>query len=120
MSQGFWSVRGALVATKDFDGLTANGEIAWAVPVSGDAGGLHAIAQANAAVGYQLRHGLQPEIELNTQASLGPDSRVLAVTAGVVASLGDGRRAVAAIQQAVWGRNAAQTTSAALSFRTAF
>jgi hypothetical protein len=120
LSQQFWSARGALVATKDLGALTANAEVALGAPVSGDAGGLHAVAQGNAAVGCQLLPWLQPELELNYQhqASNGPDAQVLAVTAGVVAPFG-GHRVVAAVQHAVWGRHVAQTTSAVLSFKTA-
>jgi hypothetical protein len=121
LTQDFWSARGALVATKDFGALTANAEVALGAPVSGDAGGLRSLAQVNAAVGYQLREWLQPELELNYQhqASLGPDAQVLAVTAGVVAPFGAGHRVVAAVQQGVWGRNTVQTTAAVLSFKTA-
>jgi len=119
MTQEYWSARGALVATKDLGRLTANGEIAWAVPVSGDAGGLRSTAQANAALGYELSAGLQPELEVNYQASLGPGSQVLGVTAGLIASFGDGYRVVGAVQRGVWGRNAIQTTSAVLAFKTA-
>ena len=119
LSQDFWSARAALVATKDFGALTANGELAWGAPVSGDAGGLRSIAQVNAAIGWQLRPWLQPELELNYQATLGPGAQVLGVTAGVVAPFGAGHRVVAAVQRAVWGRDATQTTAAVLSFKTA-
>jgi hypothetical protein len=121
ISQEFWSARGALVATRDFGALTANAELALGAPVSGDAGGLRSVAQVNAAVGYQLRSWLQPELELNylRESSVGPDAQVLAVTAGVLAPFGGGHRIVAAVQQGVWGRNAGQTTAAVLSFKTA-
>jgi hypothetical protein len=121
LTQDFWSARGALVASKDFGALTANGELALATPVSGDAAGLRSVAQANAAVGYQLTDWLQPELELNYthQAAVGADAQVLAVTAGVVAPFGAGHRIVAAVQQGVWGSNTTQTTSAVLSFKTA-
>lgn len=119
LSQEFWSARGALVATKDVGAFTANAEIAWATPVSGDAGGLRSVAQVNAAVGWQLAPWLQPELELNYQTAIGPGAQVLAVTAGVVAPFGAGNRVVAAIQQGVWGRSTTQTTAAVLSFKTA-
>jgi hypothetical protein len=119
MTQKYWSARGALVATKDLGRLTANGELAWAVPVSGDAGGLRSTAQANAALGYELWPGLQPELEANYQASVGPGSQVLGVTAGLVVSFGDGYRVAGAVQRGVWGRNAVQTTSAVLAFKSA-
>lgn len=120
LTQDFWSARGALVATKDLGALTMNGELAVIAPVSGGAGGLRSVAQANAAVGYQLRAWLQPELELNyTHASsTGVDSEVLAITAGVVAPFGN-HRVVAAVQQGLWGRNAAQTTTAVVAFKTA-
>jgi hypothetical protein len=121
MTQEFWSARGALVASKDLGAWTANAELALGAPVPGDGGGLRSVAQVNAAVGYQARPWLQPELELNYQhqAALGPDAQVLAVTAGVVAPIGAGHRVVAAVQQGVWGRDTSQTTAAVLSFKTA-
>jgi hypothetical protein len=121
LTQEFWSARGALVATKDFGPLTANGELALTAPVSGGAGDLRSAAQANVGVGYQVTSWLQPEIELNYSraAMTGPDSQVLAVTAGVVAPFGAGHRVIAAVQHAVWGGNATQTTAAIVAFKTA-
>jgi len=119
LSQEFWSARGALVATKDWGAFTANGEVAWATPFSGDAGGLRSVAQVNAAVGWQVTSWLQPELELNYQAAIGPGSQVLTATAGVVAPFGAGNRVVAAVQHAVWGQNATQTSGAILAFKTA-
>lgn len=119
LSQEFWSARGALVATKDWGDFTANGEVAWATPISGDAGGLRSVAQVNAAVGWQVAPWLQPELELNYQAAIGPGSHVLTATAGVVAPFGAGNRVVAAVQHAVWGQNATQTSGAILAFKTA-
>lgn len=122
LTQGFWSARGALVATKDLGALTTNAEVALTAPVSGDAGGYRSTAQVNLAAGYQLNRALQPELELNYShaSSLGPDAQVLAVTAGVVAPMSGGRRVVAAVQQGLWGRNTTQTTSAVIAFKTSF
>ena len=119
LSQEFWSARAALVATKDVGAFTANGEVAWATPISGDAGGLRSVAQVNGAVGWQVASWLQPELELNYQAAIGPGSQVLTAIASVVAPFGAGHRVVAAVQHGVWGRNAAQTSGAILSFKTA-
>jgi hypothetical protein len=120
-SQGFWSARAALVATKDLGAWTVNGELAIETPVSGDAGGLRSVAQANLAAGWQVLAWLQPELELNYErtASVALDAHVLAVTAGVVAPFGAGHRVVAAVQHAVWGQHATQTTGALLAFKTA-
>jgi len=118
LSQGFWSARTALVATKDLGPITANGEIAWMVPVSGDADGLRSVAQVNGAIGWQLTPWLQPELELNYQATLGPDAHVLGFTAGMIAPIG-GHRLVAAIQRSLWALNTPETTSAGFFFKTA-
>jgi hypothetical protein len=119
LTQGFWSARGALVATKDLGALTANGELAWAAPVSGGAGDVRGTVQANAALGCQLTPWLQPEVEVNYQATVGLDAHVLAATAGIVAPLRGGHRVVAAVQRALWGRNAVETTAAVFAFKTA-
>lgn len=122
LTQGFWTARSAIVATKDVGAFTANAELAMTVPVSGDAGGYRSTTQVNLAAGYQLHPRLQPEVELNYSrvTSAGPDAHVLAVTAGLVAPLRSGRRVVAGVQHGVLGRNAPQTTSAVVAFKTAF
>ena len=119
LTQAYWSARGALVATKDFGRLSMNGELAACVPVSGDAGGLRSILQANVAVGYHVLPWLQPELELNYASELGPDAQVLAATAGVVVPFGAGNRIVAAVQHGLWGKNAPETTSALFAFKSA-
>jgi Putative MetA-pathway of phenol degradation len=119
LTQGFWSARGALVATKDLGALTANGELAWTAPLSGGAGAAAGTVQANAALGCQLTPWLQPEVEVNYQATVGHDAHVLAATAGIVAPLRGGHRVVAAVQRALWGRNAVETTAAVFAFKTA-
>jgi hypothetical protein len=121
LTQDFWSARAALVATRDWGALTANGELALAAPVAGDARGLRCAAQANAAIGWQVAPWLQPELELNyglTHALAG-DAHALAVTAGLVAPLGAAARVVAAVQQAVWARGATPLAAALLAFKTA-
>jgi hypothetical protein len=119
VSQEFWSARAALVGTKDLGAITANGEVAWTVPVAGNAGGLRSVAQVNGAIGWQVARWLQPELELNYQATLGPGAQVLAVTAGVVAPFAGGHRVVLAVQHGVWGQHAPETTGAAFAFKTA-
>lgn len=119
LSQGYWSGRAALVATKDIGRATVNGELALGAPLSGDAGGLRSVVQANAAFGVHVLPWLQPEVELNYQSYLGLRSQVLAATAGVVAPFGAGQRIVVAVQQGIWGQNATQTTSALVAFKTA-
>jgi hypothetical protein len=119
LSQEYWSARGALVASKDVGAATSNLEVGLEAPLSGDAGGLRSVLQANGAVGYQVTGWLQPEVELNYETAIGPAARALAVTAGVVAPLGR-HRLVAAVQRAVWGRNAVQTTSGIFAVASAF
>ena len=119
LTQEYWSARGALVATKDFGRLSMNGELGAGAPVSGDAGGLRSVLQANVAVGYHVLPWLQPELELNYASELGPDSQVLAATAGVVVPFGAGNRIVAAVQHGLWGKNAPETTSALFAFKSA-
>jgi hypothetical protein len=119
LSQGYWSARAALVATKDVGAVTANAEVALTAPVAGDAGALVGIAQLGAGAGWQVARWLQPEIELGWQASVGTGAQVLTATAGVVAPLASGARVVAALQQAVWGRHLVQTTAAIVALKTA-
>ena len=118
LSQEFWSARLALAATKDLGRATMNAEVACMAPLSGDGHGPGAIVQANLAAGHHLLAWLQPELEVNYQASLGTGSQVLAVTAGVIAPWGV-NRVIAALQQGLWGRNAVQTTGAFFAFKTA-
>lgn len=119
LSQGFWSGRLALVATKDLERFTTNAELSVGAPLSGDAGGLRSIFQVNLAAGYHVLPWLQPELELNYQGALGPDSQVLGFTLGVVAPFGAGQRVVAALQHAFWGQRSAETTGILLAFKTA-
>jgi hypothetical protein len=119
LSQEYWSARGALVATKDVGLTTWNAEVAIGAPMSGDAGGLRSVFQANAAFGVHVRPWLQPELELNYQSSYGVRSQQLAATAGLVAPFGDGHRIVAAVQRGLWGEATVQTTAALLTFKTA-
>jgi hypothetical protein len=118
-SQEFWSGRLSLLATKDLGRFTFNAELALGAPLAGDARGLVAVAQTNLAAGYHLARWLQPELELNYQASFGLDAHVLAVTAGLVVPWGAGYRLVAAIQQSVYARNTVPTTSALFAYKTA-
>ena len=96
--------------------FTSNAELAWVGPIGGDTRGSTAQLQANLAVGYHLRRWLQPELEVNYQATLGPPAHVLALTAGVVLPWGEHRIVVAA-QQTVATWNAASTTGAVLAYK---
>jgi hypothetical protein len=71
------------------------------------------------AVGYHVRHWLQPELELNYQASFGADAHAVAVTVGVVVPWGGGHRIVAAVQQGVFGWNTPPTTGGVLAYKRA-
>ncbi|MFL5271065.1 MAG: hypothetical protein ACJ79E_03210 [Anaeromyxobacteraceae bacterium] len=120
LTQGYWTARGALVATKDLGRLSMNGELSALMPVSGDTGGLRSVLQVNTAMGYQVLPWLQPELELNYASEIGMHAQVLSATAGIVAPFGAGHRIVAALQHGLWGRNATETTSALLAYKTAF
>ncbi len=117
ISQGYWSGRLAVVATRDVGRSTMNLELACVVPIAGDAHGLVAQGQANLAVGYHLARWLQPELELNYQATLGATAHVVAVTAGLVVPWGAGQRVITAVQQTVAAWNTAPTTGAVLAYK---
>jgi hypothetical protein len=121
MSQGHWSVRNALVASKDWGRATANAAVALTLPVGGGAGELEAAGSASLAFGYALAPWLQPMLEVGYDAVRdgGTQERV-AVTAGLSVSAASGHRLLLGVQQAVWGRGVAQTTTALVAVKTAF
>lgn len=120
LTQGFWSLRNALVASKDWGRTTANAELALTVPVSGGAGDLRGTVCANLAVGHALRW-FQPVAEVNYDATRdGLTQQRLALTAGLNMTSRAGKRLLLGVQQAVWGRNVAATTVGLIAMKTAF
>jgi len=118
LSQGFWSGRVGLAATKDLGPLTANLEVACSAPLGGDTAGAGAIVQTNAAVGYGVTHVLQPEVELHYTAALGADPSALAAMGGVIVLVGDRHRVMAAVERSLWAPGAPPWTSAVLALKT--
>jgi hypothetical protein len=120
LTQGFWSLRNALVASKDWGRATSNVELALTLPVGGGAGSFRGLGCANLALGYALLSWLQPLVEANYDH--GWDSTTqqrLALTAGVNLT-GQRTRVIVGVQQAVWGRNVAQTTNGLVAVKAAF
>jgi hypothetical protein len=121
VTQGYWSWRNALVASKDWGRTTANAELAVTVPVGGDSGDLLGGLSANLAVGRALISWFQPFAEINYDAARdGVTQQRLAATAGINMTAQSGSRVLAGVQQAIWGRNVGQTTTAVVAVKTAF
>jgi hypothetical protein len=121
LTQGFWSVRNALVASKDWGRVTGNAELALTLPVSGGAGEFRRATCANLAVGYAVRPWLQPLLEANYDVARGAaTSQRLAVTAGVNLAGSGGTRLMAGVQRAVWGRNVVESTGGLVALKTGF
>jgi hypothetical protein len=121
MSQGYWSVRNALVASKDWGRATANAALALTLPVGGGAGDLRGAGSANLAFGYAVTGWLQPiaEVGYDLVRDGGTQERV-ALTAGLNLSSSSGNRLLVGIQQAVWGSGVVQSTTALVALKTAF
>ena len=120
LTQGFWSLRNALVASKDWGRATANAELALTLPVGPGAGDLDGAASANLAFGYAFSW-FQPIAEVNYEAARdGVTQQRLALTAGVNMTSASGKRFLVGVQQAVWGRNVEQSTIGLVAMKTAF
>jgi hypothetical protein len=121
LTQGFWSVRNALVASKDWGRTTANAELALALPVGGGAAGLKGIACGNFALGYAVASWFEPIAEVNYDVVRDVTTRQrLAITAGVNMSAQSGTRLLFGVQHAIWGRSVTQTTTALVAVKAAF
>jgi hypothetical protein len=120
LTQGYWSLRNALVASQDWGRTTANAELALTLPVSSGAGDLVGSVGANLAVGRAFSW-LQPFAELNYEAARDAvTAQRLALTAGLNMTSGSGNRLLLGVQQAVWGRNVQQSTAVVVAAKTAF
>lgn len=121
LTQGFWSVRSGLVASKDWGRRTANAEVALTLPVGGGADGLRWIACGNLALGYAVVRWLQPLVEVNYDQTRDADTHQrLALTAGINMTAESGARLLVGVQQAVWGRGVAETTAGLVAIKGAF
>ncbi len=121
LTQGYWSLRNAFVASKDWGRKTMNAELALTLPVGGGAGTLDGVASANLAFGYAVLPWLQPIAEVNYEAARDVTTQQrLALTAGVNMTSASGTRLLVGVQQAVWGRYVGQTTTALAAFKVAF
>ncbi|ABS28280.1 hypothetical protein [Anaeromyxobacter sp. Fw109-5] len=121
LTQGYWSLRNALVASKDWGRKTANAELAVTVPMGGGAGDLVGGASANVAFGYAVVPWFQPIAEVNYEAARDVTTQQrLALTAGLNMTARSGTRLLVGVQQAVWGRDVGQDTTALAAFKVAF
>jgi hypothetical protein len=124
LTQGFWSVDAAVVASKDLGPLTANVEAGFLLPVGAARGDDRGVAFGNVAWGVQLLPWLQPVLELGYQYALeaapDDDAQLLTVTAGLIMPLEGGYRLGAGLRHAAWGRGVGQSTGATLAFSSAF
>jgi hypothetical protein len=121
LTQGYWSMRNALVASKDWGRTTANAELALTVPVSRGAGDLVGGVSANVALGHAFVSWFQPIAEVNYDVVRDQhDHQRLAVTAGVNMTSRSGKRLLFGVQQAVWGRDVAQDTTALVAAKVAY
>jgi hypothetical protein len=120
LSQGYWSVRNGLVASKDWDRTTANAELALTLPLGGGAAGLLWGGCGNVAVGYEVVSWLQPFAEVNYDVQHDGDAHQrLALTGGLNLSARSGARLLLGIQHAVWGRGVPQTTAGLVALKWA-
>jgi hypothetical protein len=120
LTQGFWSLRNALVASKDWGRTTANAELALTLPVSSGAGDLKGCVSANLAFGHAVGW-FQPLAEVNYEAARdGVTQQRLALTAGVNMTSRTAKRILVGVQHSVWGRNVAQSTVGLVAMKTAF
>lgn len=121
LTQGFWSVRNGLVASKDWGRKTANAEVALTLPVGGGADGLRWAACGNLALGYAFVPWFQPFAEVNYDQARDADTHQrLAVTAGINMSAQNGARLLFGVQQAVWGRGVTETTAGLIALKSAY
>ncbi len=121
LTQGYWSLRNALVASRDWGQATGNLELALTLPVGGGAGDLDGAGCANLALGYAVVSWLQPLVEVNYDLARDADTQQrLALTAGINVTTQSGARLLLGVQQAVWGRHVPQTTTGLLAFKSAF
>jgi hypothetical protein len=120
ITQGYWSVRSGLVASKDWGRTTANAELALSLPVGAGAEGLLWGGCGNVAVGYEVVSWLQPFAEVNYDLQRDGDTHQrLALTAGINMSARSGARLLFGVQHAVWGRGVPETTAGLVALKWA-
>ena len=123
-SQEFVSFDETLVATKDWDRLTLNGDVGFSLPFGGKRENARGSLNLDLALGYQVLSWLQPEVELNYSHDFvsgdDDDGQVLAITAGLVMPINDLLRVNIGVQQGLWGENADQTTTGFVAVKFAF
>ncbi len=120
LSQGYWSVRNGLVASRDWGRTTADAELALTLPLGGGAAGLLWAGCGNVAVGYELVSWLQPFAEANYDLQRDGDMHQrLALTAGINLSARSGARLLLGVQHAVWGRGVPETTAGLVALKWA-
>jgi len=122
-SQGFWSFNQTLVASKDWERWTLNGDIGFSLPIGNKRENARGLFSIDLALGYQILPWLQPELELNYSHDYLADTdhaQMLAMTAGLVMPINETLRMNIGVQQGVWGENADKATSLCATVKFAF
>ncbi|MDR2550251.1 MAG: transporter [Desulfobulbus sp.] len=122
-SQEYWSFNQTLALTKDWGRWTANGDIGYALPIGNKRANARGTLVTDLAVGYQVFHWLQPEVELNYSHDYlegEDDAQTLAVTAGLLMPYNATWRVNIGVQQGIWGENADKATKVLTAVKFAF
>ncbi|MCL2791369.1 MAG: transporter [Desulfobulbus sp.] len=122
-SQEFWSFNQTLVATKDWDRWTLNGDIGYSLPIGSERENARGSLNIDLALGYHILSWLQPEVELNYSHDFMKDehdAQTLAITAGLVMPFNETLRVMIGVQQGVWGENADKATALCAAVKFAF
>ena len=123
LSQQFWSLDQQLIASRDWGEWTANTALGYSLPLGNRRESARGMFTADAALGYQLRPWLQPEIEVNYCSYFFQEEengQQLAVTGGLVMPVNETWRVNLGVQQGVWGRHADKMTSLLAAIKVAF
>lgn len=122
-SQKFWSFNQMLVATKDWQRLTLNGDIGFTLPIAGKKENARGALNLDLAMGYHILPWLQAEVELNyshNSMQNEDDAQTLAITAGLVMPVNETLRVNIGVQQDVWGENTDKTMTTSATVTLAF
>lgn len=115
---GFWSIEQMFAITWIGPHLTATTDVGYRLPFGDSIVDQMGFFAANAAVGWQLRSWLQPEVEINLGHDLirrSEDSQLAGVTVGFIINASDMLRVDAGAFTGVAGRNADRATGAVVN-----
>lgn len=122
-SQEYWSLKQALVVTKDWGHWTGNADAGYSLPFGDRRGNARGVLNGDAALGYQVLPWLQPEVELNYAHEFiahDSDSDLIAATIGLVMPINESLRLNVGVQQGLWGRNTEKATTYLIALKWAF